>query len=905
MEIRELVRLKRGMGGLEPPFNIGIILSREKGGKDHVARVFTLKGEMTVKWRTIKEAGGAIFTGDKKDINSMKGFIKMFVETEKKENRLKMEPQQIIDKYTSKDLWESVMRRYENGKMEIANGSIDIPPWCEPLIVHSAEIARIHFYPMTLTPDQEGAIKKILKGTDEIGEPYFHRIDMKRISFYLPHKRSALDRVKEHIIKLEGLRSAFLEVREEEEEAGRIKRNPVPLYDDPKDAVLDNVELEELERICNWARTFMQEGGWKRTGDHLFGLADTPIKRFGTFDLEKFVSSFSHHLIMSRKWNLPSDLIGMLIMLGKISKKDASELVVEFDLGSGRSKFHGKFPDHVINAAKRLPTEVTNDDVKGRMDLRHLLTYTIDPPDAKDFDDAISIEKDEENWTVWVHIADVSQYVRPGDLIDGEARYRGTSVYLPTGVLPMLPRELSENLCSLREKVDRLAMTTKIGLSPDMEVISKEHFRSMIRVDKNLSYDQVDPWIEERVEPFIWLHEISEGLSKRYGRLSLETPERKIRFLGDNDIDIKVKRPTNATKAIEQLMVLTNESAASTLRDNGYALPYRVHPMPDRASVEKFNNICEALNLEFNLEVTRSDENVLDDVSDGGNEDSLVRALLSGGKIGFGGLGVVREDRTVEDTGAGVARSAPIPIDDIRNTVASYNSVLRGIDDLVETPLNGLLRIWMLRTMPRAFYSEDNIGHFGLGSNCYCHFTSPIRRYPDILVHRSIAHLIDSKQEECGFISDPPTEEEMIDILEHVNDMSDEAEKWERTMIDVALATRAFVDPDIKKGSHSGLITSIIPSSIFVQLEDGVTEGRMPIRMLSDLKLDVDDSGTKVIMSIDSNTDRGIDDPLITRALKEGVDEIDVLRLGERRKFHIFNISLAEGKIELSLSETL
>ncbi len=903
MDIRELVRLKRGTGGLEPPINIGIILSREKRGKDHVARVFTLKGEMTVKWRTIKEVRGEMFKGDKRDVNSMKAFINGFVEEEKKENRLKMEPRQILDRYTIQDLWLSVMDSYDNGRMEIASDPSEIPPWCEPVIIPSAEIARIHFHPMNLGHDQEGAITKILKGSDDIGEPYFHKIYVKKRSFYLPHKKSTIERVKEHIIKLEGLRSVFIEVREEEEETGRIRRDPVPLYDDPKDAVLDDVELEELERICNWARTFMQDGGWKRKGDGMFGLSDTPIRRFGTFDLEKFISSFSHHIIKSRRWDLPSDLTGMLLMLGKISKKDASELVVDFDLGSGRSKFHGKFPDHVIRVAEGLPTEVTKDERKGRVDLRHLLTYTIDPSDAKDFDDAISIEREEEGWVVWVHIADVSQYVRPGDLIDGEAKYRGTSVYLPTGVLPMLPRELSEDLCSLREKVDRLAMTTKIRLSPDLEVISSEHFRSVIRVDQNLSYGQVDQWIEDRMEPFIWLHEISNGLSKRYERLSLETPERRIRFLGDDEIDISIKRPTNATKAIEQLMVLTNESAARTLRDNGYALPYRVHPMPDRASVERFNNICEALDLELKLEIMRSDGNAHDEMSSGGNENSLVQALLSGGKIEFGGLGMVRDDRIEEDVD--LERSADIPIDDIRNTIASYNSVLKGMDDIAEGPLNELISIWILRTMPRAFYSEENIGHFGLGSDCYCHFTSPIRRYPDILVHRSIAHLIDRKNGKCGFISDPPTEEEMIDILEHVNDMSDEAEKWERTMIDVALATRAFVDPTIKKGSHSGVITSIIPSSIFVQLKDRVTEGRMPVRSLSDLRLDVDESGTKVIMSLDNNTDRGIDDPLIARALREGVDEIDVLGLGEKYKFRIYNISLAEGKIELTLSETL
>ncbi len=907
LDIRELVRLKKGIGGLEPPYNIGILLGREKAGKDHIGIIYTMNGELKIKWKNLREAWGRIYQGDKKDTGSMKMFLKQALDEERKGLILTLEAEEIIEKVSIKDLWNSIMEKREKWRSD----GINTPDFCENVILNAEMIGNLFYEPKILEKKHISAVAKVLSSCDDPSQPYFHRVDIDGKRSYLPYKRETLTNIKDHIYRLEDLRSIFIQVTEEETGGGQTIRSAHSRFEDPRDAVLSQTQELEMDIICNWAKMFLEKGKWMYTGDGGFGLGGTPAGRMENFDLERYISDLSHHISNTGGRDLASDLVGMLLKLEKISWMKASELVVDYNLGSGKRKFHRDFPQHVLRKAKGLSGSVGEEEIKGRKDLRDVETYTIDPPDAKDFDDAVSISTDGEgNWEVWVHIADVSHYVRSGDLIDDEARYRGTSVYLPTGVIPMLPPELSEELCSLKEGVDRLTVSTMVRLSPEMNIISFDHYRSVIKVDRNLSYDSVDRYINDGVEPFISLQKVSEGLRSTIPRLDLDIPERRVRFTGDNEIDVFLKRQTKAMVMIEQLMVITNEAAASTIGCNGLSVPYRVHPLPDSSSIEKFNATCRSLGLNIELPMDRIEEDV---PKDGGErtspeEDQMLRSLLSGGKVSFGALNLEFSEMEEEDEkdglnagGEDIGNKKAVPKEAIDRAVEAFNKALEEIGSLGDMDRENLLKLRMLRTMPRAFYSEDNIGHFGLGSECYCHFTSPIRRYPDILAHRAITSIIE-RNGGPGSGSDPPSREEISGMMEHVNEMTGDAEEWEREMVDVALATRTFMNQEFRNRSHGSIVRSLTPSMIFLGLDDGVTEGRIPIRTLSPLRLHIDDSETSVIASLQGNEDADVKDPIMADLLQNEGSDIILFKIGDRRACKVHSISIAQGKIDLSFT---
>ncbi len=904
MEIRELVRLKKGIGGMEPPLNFGIILSREKAGGNHLASVYTLKGKLTIKWKFLKESTGSIYQGSKGDEAAMTAFIREAVGKEEKHNVLKTEPQQIIEKLEPRDLWNSMMRYLDEKREGFGSRYEGELNGVHERMFSPDEIGRIHFEPQYLDPKQVWAVSRVLSRCDGGKEPYFMKIDIDRKPHYLAYRKESILSVREHIDRLERLRSRYLEwVEEEIEGTERKRRVPKLRADDISQVELGGEERLEIDRICGWSVYYLENGRWPAEQEDVhvrnmgpvspFGLGGFSITRLDSFDLERFVEYFTMDSTRTARGVPASSLLAFLLKMGKINWREASELVVRFNIASGAQKFHDHFPAHVQSATERLPEEVLPSDEDGRVDLTRLETYTIDPEDAKDFDDAVSLEKEGGKIIVWVHIADVSHYVHPGDLIDAEARFRSTSVYLPTGVLPMLPEKLSENLCSLREERKRLAVSTRMVLSSDHELLEWKHMQSVIKVDGNLSYGQVEKWIDEGREPFHSLMMISRGLEERGGRLNIETPERKITFTGDREITVNVKRPTAATKLIEELMVLTNECASNFLEKRGCPVPFRVHPLPDRISAAKFNSACEALSLDISIDTNwdGSGESRLDD----GGEDAMLSALLSGGKITFGTLRDKREEETPEQEGTGAR--APEP-EVFQKAVSSYTSVLRSISEVRNGDVRDMLYLRLLRTMEQAFYSVENIGHFGLNSRSYCHFTSPIRRYPDILVHRAVKAVLAEEGSGPGVAWGIPEIEEVEDILETVNDMTESAESWERTMLDVALATRMEMTPSLRGAGQRGMVTSITPSSCFVLLNDRVTEGRIPIREMSPYPLTVDENETRILLSLREGFP---EEPRFVEAASRGEEEIDLLKLGDRIGCSVNNISIVEGKIELRM----
>ncbi|WP_246851926.1 RNB domain-containing ribonuclease [Patulibacter sp. SYSU D01012] len=473
--------------------------------------------------------------------------------------------------------------------------------------------------------------------------------------------------------------------------------------------------------------------------------------------------------------------------------------------------------------AEAVASAPVGEDERERRDLRELPTFTIDPVTARDFDDAISaeaIDGDPEHCRVWVHIADVAAYVRPGGAVDEDARWRGTSVYVPGTVEPMLPRALSNDACSLVPGVDRLAVTVEMELRGG-RVLRASVARSLIHSDARLTYDQVDRIFarEERAEdpwatPLDVARRVARALQDRRERttnaLELDTGEPQFRFDDDGHVDgIAIERQTEAHRLIEHLMVGANEQVAKLLADAGVPALHRVHGLPQVSSVQRLADQLASVG------VTSPG---LDDGASPEDAAALVAELSR------------RVDAHVRATGHGRA----------------------GLSYLV------------LRALQQARYEPKPLGHAGLGLEHYCHFTSPIRRYPDLVAHRAILSLVGggedapagsgSRLEELG-IWCSATEREAMGI-ERTADAIARAFLLERTLFAHGWQQR-----------FEGEVTGITAGGAFVRfggahLDDEAFEGFLPVRRLGGEDWwDLNELGTVLTASRSGGTLR-IGDPL-------------------------------------------
>ncbi len=919
MELRELIRLKKGVGGLEPPNNLAVLLDRTREGGETMAQVFTLRGVMILRWSNLADGTGTIYDGPKDDHAAMTRLLKEASIKERAADTLKMEPQQILDSKKPKDLWTTL---WDHIDAHPGTGTpLDVTPE-KGLHGHAFtpdEIGSIHFGPKLLSPKHVQAVAKLLSQADGPHAPYFYKAPSGKGANYIPHTRAAITAAENDSSALQSMRSRLIAeetVDNEEDGVGRPTKVRRPLYEDLSNLPLQKGDMDLLMRVCAWGAFYLENARWpialsdiKRSGlgkASPFSLGGTQIRTLERFDLERFVGYLFMDLACSRKEELPSNIVKVLLDMGLLTWRDASEAVIDHKLASGARRFHREFSRHIMDVSTRVRTDISEHDRGGRTDLTPLETYTIDPHDAKDFDDAISIEPlAEGDIALWVHIADVSHYVRPGDLIDAEARFRATSVYLPTGVLPMLPPVLSEDLCSLRAGTERLALSTRIVLDKGFGIKGYEHRASIIKVRENLDYERVEGYITEGIEPFFTLDRIATGLSSKGRRLSLETPERRVRFPSPDSIDVSLKRPTKATKMIEELMVLCNECAARTIGDAGLSTLYRVHALPDRQSVERFNGSCTALGLDVAipedwLEVPKDS---LEGVRPN-EEEGFLKALMSGGKVSFGAIspGNVSDEEDEDGSGQGPAFGTGPDMERMNRAVDAFNSVLLNIKRLTDPSTADLLNTRLLRVLPRALYSDRNIGHFGLRSERYCHFTSPIRRYADVLAHRTVKWLLAKDGKGPSVPWDAPSPDEVASMMENINDMSQSAEEWEREMVNVALATKAAMDPSFKGAARSARLVSLIPSAAFFLLDDGVTEGRIPLSQLSPFRLSLDPTESMLIVDPEDEMGPRLGPERALRMLAKGSGPQLFMGLGQRIGCTVRSVSIAEGRVELSLA---
>lgn len=420
------------------------------------------------------------------------------------------------------------------------------------------------------------------------------------------------------------------------------------------------------------------------------------------------------------------------------------------------------FSDEVMKEVDNLPDEVLEKDLVGRTDLRDEVIFTIDGDDTKDIDDAISIEKIGDNYKLGVHIADVSYYVRPNTALDSEAFDRGTSVYLADRVIPMLPHKLSNGICSLNPNVDRLALSCIMEIDKNGNVVDYDILQTIIRSRKQMTYKNVNKILEENIVP-VGYEEYAEKLrlmldlahilrknKENRGYIDFDIDESKI--IVDNKgkaIDVTLRYRGEGEKLIEDFMIVANETVATHIYYMELPFIYRIHGEPNE---EKINNFMRFLNI-----------------------------------LGY----KVKEDLH-------------------KLTPKTMQNILGQLKDKKEFHLLSSL---LLRSMQKAIYDTNNIGHFGIASKCYTHFTSPIRRYPDTTVHRLLhTYIFDNNinNETINFY-----ERELPFVAEHTSNMERRSIECERAVDDMKKAEYMM---DHIGEEYEGIISSVMPFGMFVEL---------------------------------------------------------------------------------------
>jgi ribonuclease R len=435
-----------------------------------------------------------------------------------------------------------------------------------------------------------------------------------------------------------------------------------------------------------------------------------------------------------------------------------------------------------------------------RRDLTGLPTFTVDPATARDFDDAVSAEIEGDSVRLWIHIADVAAYVRPGSNLEALAWQRANSVYVPTSVEPMLPKVLSAGVCSLSPGEERLAVTTEILLSGSGEVSSVSFYRSRIVSDARLDYEQLDRIFDgsegppERVGEQIRLARAAAGAlaeRKQSGRLEVTSNEPGFTFDGNGNVtSATADLQTEAHRLIEHLMVLVNEQVAGLLEQQRTPTLYRVHEQPDPDRIARLAGQLASLNLP-------------------------APAVADGMGPGAAGQFAVEASRTVAAEAARRGHGA--------------------------VPFGSLI----LRSLKPARYSARNLGHAGLGSEAYCHFTSPIRRFPDLLVHRGLLS-------EVGGGEEAPDPGEVESSASHCSDREREASRLERDADDICAAF--LLERELFEhgwdSSFEGEVSGVIGAGAFItfggELGD-VYEGFIPVRRMRGDRYDLNEEETALI----------------------------------------------------------
>lgn len=481
-----------------------------------------------------------------------------------------------------------------------------------------------------------------------------------------------------------------------------------------------------------------------------------------------------------------------------------------------------RFPEKVEAEASQVKSKISTHEINNRLDLRYLETFTIDPVDAKDFDDAVSLQTLKNgNYSLGVHIADVSHYVIENSAINKEALQRGTSVYLVDRVIPMLPEILSNSICSLQPNEDKLTYTCLMEVTPEGEIVAHKIKPSVINSNRRFTYEEVQEIVDSDTQNqfFPILNEmmkLSKVLTqKRFneGGIDFETPEVSFRLDPKGfPLEINRKERLDSHRLIEEFMLIANKTVANHIQlisDNKNTLPfiYRIHETPNEEKMKKFFEFLHALEIKFQP---------------------------------------------------------------VKKVTSQYFQKL--LNSIKGTKEEFVIEEVALRSMMKAVYSTENFGHFGLGFDNYTHFTSPIRRYPDLMVHRILKKYSISTQ------IDHPKEN-----IEQLKNVCDQSNVRERTALEAE--RESIKQKQVEYISHkvgeefSGIISGVMSFGIFVELFESLVEGLVHIKDLEDDYYIYDE---KTYTLVGRDTDR-------------------TLRLGDEVKIKVAKVSLEDGKVDFAL----
>jgi len=454
-------------------------------------------------------------------------------------------------------------------------------------------------------------------------------------------------------------------------------------------------------------------------------------------------------------------------VLGNVGDNNAEmhAILAEFDLPL-------RFPENVLKAAEKIPDEISAEEISNRLDMRSVTTFTIDPKDAKDFDDALSLRKLENGlWEVGVHIADVSHYVIPGTILDDEAYERATSVYLVDRVVPMLPEKLSNGVCSLRPNEDKLCFSAIFQLDDDSQIHKQWFGRTVIHSDKRFAYEDAQAIIEtgegELKDDVLTLHRLAVKLREarfKHGSIAFERVE--VKFDIDENgkpLSVYFKEAKESNQLVEEFMLLANKKVAEFMgkpeeKKTPRTFVYRIHDKPDPEKLMNFNHFVHKFGYGLQLgtpgQISKSMNQLMTNVR-GKNEQNVIETLA-------------------------------------------------------------------IRTMAKAAYSTRNIGHYGLAFEYYTHFTSPIRRYPDVMAHRLLQRYLDGGK--------TVNAQKYEDMCKHSSEMENRAASAERSSIKYKQVE--FMMDKIGQ-EFSGVISGVTDWGIYVELENKC-EGMVSVSTLND-----------------------------------------------------------------------
>jgi len=445
-------------------------------------------------------------------------------------------------------------------------------------------------------------------------------------------------------------------------------------------------------------------------------------------------------------------------------------------------KFHipHDFPPEVLHAAESIPATVTAEEIAKRVDVRDRSIVTIDGETAKDFDDAVDVRKlPNGNFLLGVHIADVAHYVTEGSELDREAFERGTSVYFPGRAVPMLPERLSNGICSLNPKVDRLTFSADIEIDPRGRFVNRKVYKSVIRTKERMTYTEVNailtartPELTERygylIPEFERMHELYEVLRTRRdsrGSIDFDLPEAEVMLDAAGDIEgIRATSRNVAHRLIEEFMLAANEVVATELVMANQPGLYRVHLPPDEQKLEDLREILK----EFKLQLR----------------------------------GSLQEVRPGE-----------------------LQRVLKAVHGM---PEERFLTNIVLRSMKRAFYDEENLGHFALALEYYCHFTSPIRRYPDLIVHRRLAEMLEAGPS----YGEKRSKAEAMHPL-YATQSSERERRAEEAEREVMEWKKVIFMKDKVGNEYAGTVTGVAPFGLFIELDEIFVQGLVPVATIA------------------------------------------------------------------------